>query len=252
MKYVIFLDIDGTIMADGEIHPRTVNAVRAAQKKGHKVLINTGRSYSVIQPEVLEKVQPSGIVAGLGAWICLDGEVLLSRAANREQILLAMSVSDKYSIPVFLEGENCSVSYSSFPRFGEDHAVVSSADLFERFPGIRISKFTYAKPLPEEAVRELETEFSVFNHPTYAEMGFKGCSKATGMEHVRALLGIDRDHVIAMGDSANDVLMLKTAGIAVVMGNGVPELKAIANFVSIDCKEGGVGYAIEKLVLEKE
>ena len=251
MKYLIFLDIDGTVMADGEIHQRTVDAVRAAREKGHKVLINTGRSYDVIQPEVLEKVKPSGIVAGLGAWIYLDGKVLFSQAASKEQILLAMSVSDKYSIPVFLEGEKSSVSYRAIPRFGADNAVSSPEDLFERFPDIRISKFTYVKPLPEAAVRELEAEFSVFNHPTYAEMGFRGCSKATGMEHLRNLLGIDRDHVIAMGDSDNDVLMLKAAGIAVVMGNGVPEVKAIADFISIDCKEGGVGYAIEKLVLEK-
>jgi hydroxymethylpyrimidine pyrophosphatase-like HAD family hydrolase len=55
-----------------------------------------------------------------------------------------------------------------------------------------------------------------------------------------------------MGDSDNDTLMLEAAGIAVVMGNGHPDVKKIADFISIDCADGGVGYAIEKLILEKE
>jgi hydroxymethylpyrimidine pyrophosphatase-like HAD family hydrolase len=72
------------------------------------------------------------------------------------------------------------------------------------------------------------------------------------MEFLRERFGIDKDHVIAMGDSDNDTLMLEAAGIAVVMGNGHPDVKKIADFISIDCADGGVGYAIEKLILEKE
>jgi hydroxymethylpyrimidine pyrophosphatase-like HAD family hydrolase len=111
---------------------------------------------------------------------------------------------------------------------------------------------TYVRPLTEEGTKMLEPHFAVFNHPTYSEIGLKGYSKATGMEFLRERFGIDKDHVIAMGDSDNDTLMLEAAGIAVVMGNGHPDVKKIADFISIDCADGGVGYAIEKLILEKE
>jgi hydroxymethylpyrimidine pyrophosphatase-like HAD family hydrolase len=52
-----------------------------------------------------------------------------------------------------------------------------------------------------------------------------------------------------MGDSLNDVEMLQAAGIAVVMGDGHPDVKPLADFISIDAHLGGVGQALEELVL---
>ena len=252
MKYLIFLDIDGTVISDGKIHSRTVCGIREAQNRGHMVFINTGRSMDVIQKNVLEAVSPSGIVAGLGAYISVGDDILFSVCATREQVEKALEIADKYGITILLEGERDSVSYNGESYLGKEREVHSADEIWERYPDIRISKMTYRKPLSAEATAELAPYFDVFNHPMYSEMGLKGCSKATGMDFLREKYGVDRSHVIAMGDSDNDVLMLRAAGIAVVMGNGQPDVKKIADFISIDCTEGGVGYAIEKLVLEKE
>ncbi|MBQ8862578.1 MAG: HAD family hydrolase [Clostridia bacterium] len=252
MKYLIFLDIDGTIISDGKIHPRTIDGIRKAQERGHRVFINTGRSMDVIQKSVLEAANPSGIVAGLGAYISACGEILFSVCASREQIAKAMEIADKYDITMLLEGEKDSVSYNGETYLGKEREIFSEAELWERYPDIRISKMTYRRPLSPEATAELEPYFEVFNHPTYSEMGLKGYSKATGMDFLCKKYGIDKAHTIAMGDSDNDMLMLRAAGTAVVMGNGQPDVKKIADFVSIDCTDGGVGYAIEKLILEKE
>lgn len=252
MKYLIFLDIDGTILDNGKIHPRTVDGVREAQKRGHMVFINTGRSMSIIPQIVLDKVKPDGIVGGLGAYIRVGDEVFLSETAPENLIKLSMDVAKKFNNTVILEGENASVSFLATTYLGKDHEIKSVDDIFERFPDINIEKMTYVRPLTEEGTKMLEPYFAVFNHPTYSEIGLKGYSKATGMEFLRERFGIDKDHVIAMGDSDNDTLMLEAAGIAVVMGNGHPDVKKIADFISIDCADGGVGYAIEKLILEKE
>ena len=252
MKYLIFLDIDGTILDNGKIHPRTVDGVREAQKRGHMVFINTGRSMSIIPQIVLDKVKPDGIVGGLGAYIRVGDEVFLSESAPEKLINLSMDVAKKFNNTVILEGENASVSFLATTYLGKDHEIKSVDDIFERFPDINIEKMTYVRPLTEEGTKMLEPYFAVFNHPTYSEIGLKGYSKATGMEFLRKRYGVDKDHVIAMGDSDNDTLMLEAAGIAVVMGNGHPDVKKIADFISIDCADGGVGYAIEKLILEKE
>jgi Cof subfamily protein (haloacid dehalogenase superfamily) len=252
MKYLIFLDIDGTILDNGKIHPRTVDGVREAQKRGHMVFINTGRSMSIIPQIVLDKVKPDGIVGGLGAYIRVGDEVFLSETAPENLIKLSMDVAKMSNNTVILEGENASVSFLATTYLGKEHEVKSVDDIFERFPDINIEKMTYVRPLTEEGTKMLEPYFAVFNHPTYSEIGLKGYSKATGMEFLRERFGIDKDHVIAMGDSDNDTLMLEAAGIAVVMGNGHPDVKKIADFISIDCADGGVGYAIEKLILEKE
>jgi len=251
MKYLIFLDIDGTVLADGKIHPRTVNGIREAQKLGHMVFINTGRSMSFIPKIVLDEVRPDGIVAGLGAYIRVGDEVFLSETASKELIKLSMDVAKMLDNTLILEGENASVSFLKSMYLGKENEVTGVEDIFERFPDINIEKMTYVRPLTPEGTKMLEPYFEVFNHPTYSEIGLKGYSKAKGMELLRERFGIDKDHVIAMGDSDNDTLMLKAAGIAVVMGNGHPDVKKIADLISIDCADGGVGYAIEKLILEK-
>lgn len=49
-----------------------------------------------------------------------------------------------------------------------------------------------------------------------------------------------------------DAAMLENAGIAVAMGNASDEVQCIADFISIKkCEDGGVGFAIEKLVLSE-
>ncbi|MGN1095259.1 MAG: HAD family hydrolase [Eubacteriales bacterium] len=252
MKFLIFLDIDGTIYSDGKIHPRTVEAVRTAHERGHKVFINSGRSLGIMPKIIMDEIKPDGIVAALGVYISIGDKILLSDDIPKENVVFAMKMADKYEKMLILEGENHSASYRGVCYLGEELEVSGTDDLYKRFPDIRVSKFTFPKRLSDEEEKELSKRFKVFNHPTYAEVGLLGYSKATGMEVVRKHFGIDKSHVIAMGDSHNDSEMLMAAGISVAMGNAPDEIKAIADFVTLDCKEGGVGYAIEKLVLQNE
>ena len=62
-------------------------------------------------------------------------------------------------------------------------------------------------------------------------------------------LGIKKENSIAVGDSSNDIEMLKNAGIAIAMGNAEDAVKSMADFVSTDCDNGGVGYAIEMMLM---
>src|SRR5207237_1083143 len=51
------------------------------------------------------------------------------------------------------------------------------------------------------------------------------CSKGASLKEWTALRGFAREEVMAIGDNHNDLEMLNFAGIPVVMGNSVPELK---------------------------
>ncbi|MEN2899423.1 putative bifunctional phosphatase/peptidyl-prolyl cis-trans isomerase [Mannheimia haemolytica] len=52
---------------------------------------------------------------------------------------------------------------------------------------------------------------------------------------------------MAFGDGINDLEMLPTVGVGVAMGNGVPELKAVADFITKPLEEDGILYALETL-----
>ena len=72
-------------------------------------------------------------------------------------------------------------------------------------------------------------------------------NKGTALLEVAALIGLDAGDVMAIGDSANDVEMLRTAGMGVAVGNANPALKSIADMVTSGRYGAGVLEALEYL-----
>ena len=83
------------------------------------------------------------------------------------------------------------------------------------------------------------------------EIGGATTSKAQALRQMGSLLGISRDEMMAVGDSPNDMAMLREAGTAVAVGNAKDEVKAIADYIAPSNHEDGVADAIEKLVLNR-
>ena len=50
---------------------------------------------------------------------------------------------------------------------------------------------------------------------------------------------------MTFGDSYNDATMLQIAGVGVAMGNGVPEIRALADYVTGSNDEDGIADALE-------
>jgi len=77
------------------------------------------------------------------------------------------------------------------------------------------------------------------------------CSKGSSLAEWAALRGVAREEVMAIGDNHNDLEMLSFAGIPVVMGNSVPELKAYGWHQTGTNDENGVALAIEQFALRE-
>jgi len=60
------------------------------------------------------------------------------------------------------------------------------------------------------------------------------------------------DNVMAVGDSLNDISMIKEAGIGVAMGNAQQLVKETADHITLTNQENGVAFAIRKWALKKE
>ncbi|HBM80627.1 MAG TPA: sugar-phosphatase, partial [Clostridiaceae bacterium] len=56
--------------------------------------------------------------------------------------------------------------------------------------------------------------------------------------------------IICIGDSENDISMIKYAGLGIAMGNAEDEVKDASKFVTLSNEEDGVSYAIEKFLLK--
>ena len=93
-------------------------------------------------------------------------------------------------------------------------------------------------------------EFEVTSSaPTNLEISKKGISKASGLSEIAKILEIDPSEVVVVGDSLNDLEMIKGAGFGVAMGNAEASIKAVADHITGTNEEDGVAQLIQ-LILE--
>ena len=74
-------------------------------------------------------------------------------------------------------------------------------------------------------------------------------NKGNGLQWLAGHLGISMEQVMALGDSDNDITMLRMAGLGVAMENAAQEIKEAADEVTSSNEEDGVAQAIERWVL---
>jgi len=93
------------------------------------------------------------------------------------------------------------------------------------------------------AVKEVTTTGSGAG---YLEIRPAGSHKATGLAGVAAAYGVDPREVLALGDSDNDVEMLRWAGVGVAVDGATPAAVRASDYI---CRAGAVEGAIEALRL---
>ncbi len=253
LPYAAFFDLDGTLALDNQPPlPCDVEAIRAFRAKGNYVFLCTGRSCGYLYDAVLD-IGFDGIVSGGGAHVTLGDDVLFRTFVTPAQLDPILHRFEDAPETLILETERCMVQLAS-PRdhkVWRNYPIIRTAEeWYARYGDEVVSKLTvYGAPMPPDMQALIEERLTLIEHPAYYEAMPKGCSKATGMEHVLRALNIPRERSIAFGDSPNDAAMLEYAGTAVVMGNATDEIKAMADFVTLPCADGGVAYAFEQLPL---
>ncbi len=83
---------------------------------------------------------------------------------------------------------------------------------------------------------------------TYLEIAPKSISKASALKLVlekHSIIGLES--VIAFGDNYNDIDLLQSVGWGVAVANARPEVKAVANEITLHHKEDGVAATLERL-----
>jgi hydroxymethylpyrimidine pyrophosphatase-like HAD family hydrolase len=89
----------------------------------------------------------------------------------------------------------------------------------------------------------------VASSPQAVEILMPGVSKARGLARVAQDLGVTSQETLAIGDGDNDIEMLQWAGLGIAMGNGMPAVKAIADWIAPPAEEDGVAVALRRFVL---
>lgn len=80
------------------------------------------------------------------------------------------------------------------------------------------------------------------------EINNNNANKGSGLRWLTKHLNLQMNQVMALGDSDNDMDMLKAAGLAVAMENGTAAIKSIADYVTLSNEENGVSEAIRMVI----
>ena len=94
-----------------------------------------------------------------------------------------------------------------------------------------------------------KTEY-IFSCPQYLEFVAPGMSKGHAIEVLCGILGIPKCNTISAGDAPNDISMLETAEIGVVMQNAAEDIKKYGDYITHkDNNHDGIAEVIEKFLL---
>lgn len=270
----IVLDIDGTLLNTGKIiSEKTKQALIAAQEKGIKVILASGRPTTGMLElaEQLEMTKYEGfLVSYNGARVtdCLTKKVLFNQAMSIEtgQAILEhlkkfdvipmidkedyLYVNDVYSGMLDLpDGAFNIIEYEA--RGG--NFKLSEIDDLAAFATFPINKILIAaqpeylqKIAPALHAPFDEIVTAAFSAPFYFEFTDKGIDKAKALNTVFPEMGIHSENIIAFDDGHNDRSIIEYAGIGVAMGNAVDALKEIADDVTLSCDEDGIAAGLEK------
>lgn len=248
--YAVFLDIDNTLLTNGTVSRKNIEAIRQVQKQGSYVFLNTARSYAFIPQTLLQEVKPDGVVAGIGTDIRFRDKRIVSEIMKREELkeIAAHFIGDPREVG--FEGEDVMLWIHPAKHRNAEYFVSSPDDFDAQYRDTRISKMYIGGQLTAQERENFGKTNIVYQHKQYAEFVPKGFGKAAGMLTMIRYLGIPIERCIAMGDSANDEDMLKAAGISVAMGNAIPEIKEICTYISCNAADGGVAQALHKFILD--
>ena len=91
-RKIIFLDIDGTLIAAmSEPSALATAAVRGARKMGHKVFLCTGRNMAIIGDDIL-KIGFDGVISSAGGHVEVGEEILFDSLLPEETVQECLDV----------------------------------------------------------------------------------------------------------------------------------------------------------------
>lgn len=264
------LDMDGTLLgSDHVISDYSKEVLARVSESGKIATLATGRALSELR----------GIIDDIPALryaICENGAVIYDLQTRRsihreiiprEDVEFAMAELEKHTViaQIYMLGQaylraekaiDLNPYRLEYFRPVWEAGSIFDPDLFERYRAEHPPVDKMDLYFTSEADRdEFRTIISQRNLEVAGSIGLgievssKQANKANGLKKLCEILNISLEETIAVGDSDNDRGILQVVGLSVAMGNALPEIKAIADYITDDCDHHGAAKALEKFLL---
>jgi Cof subfamily protein (haloacid dehalogenase superfamily) len=274
---LIALDIDGTLLDSRWTLPEANRAAIAeATRRGIEVALVTGRRYDFAMPIALQLGAPLTMIVSNGAVIRThDGQTHLRHLLPRETarrvleitrpwrdstaVIFDRAQANQVILEVFATNDPIRSAYYARNKEFLGQAVPLESCLTEDPLQVMLSGKVEPMRDAEAVLRGAHaTEGFKVAATVYESRDFSmidvlhpHCSKGAALAEWAALRGLTREEVMAIGDNHNDLEMLSFAGVPVVMGNCVPELRNFGWHETASNDHNGVAAAIELFALRE-
>lgn len=258
---IVFFDIDETLYIKHQQKlPASVPiALAKLKQKGILPAIATGRSLCALPKQINELMASLPIellVTINGQYNSYRGQPLQTYPLAITDIERLIRLFKQHDIDYAFVSE-CAIAVNrvtsnieqAMNPITEDYIV--DADYYLKYPVYQMLPFYEQQQdrlilesgVLQQHLRVLRWhEFSVDLLPTEG-------SKARGINAVLQHFGWQPQNAVAFGDGLNDLEMLSEVGFGVAMGNGHPELKAQADYVTADIADDGLALGLQYLGL---
>ena len=266
---LLVLDIDGTLLdKNGVISAEDRNALTRVCDLGLPVSLSTGRVVTACSKIINQLSLDSYHIFFDGALISDPGHGKEIYVQPIDKMVVEQAVEfahlnginlEFYSADHYFVGRE---TWASNIRRDFYHTPPTVVDISTLWQKERIIKGVLTLRSPEEkAGAELlyfqfkdSLSFSLTKTPAYPEVDFinvlaPGVSKGRALQALASHLGISLTEIMAIGDGPNDVSLLSSAGLGIAMGGAPDELKAVADYITLDVDHNGLAAAVNKFLL---
>ncbi len=273
---LIAMDVDGTLLdSKSQVSAENAAAVGEAQAQGIEIVLVTGRRFDFARPIAENLHCDLHLIVNNGALIkSKDGHtdwrhllpadtarrvleattdfrsgvaVVFDRPLARQVIMERIDWDDPLRGGYFRRNREHLAEVAPLTKCldGEDPIQVMFTGGCRRMREVK--KVLEALPF----VNEFTLAFTEYEQRDFSLLDVlrRGVSKGVALAEWARRRGIERERVMAIGDNWNDREMLEFAGLPVVMGNAVPELKSLGWAVTLTHDEHGVAEAIRTYAL---
>ncbi|GMA97216.1 Cof-type HAD-IIB family hydrolase [Pelosinus sp. IPA-1] len=284
MIKLIASDMDGTLIFDQKISKENLEAIHAAQKKGIKFAIATGRAYEDVKPfldqygltcecVVLNGGEYRDIAGSIVEGIYIDKSLvteimsILSESNlaveiytnngyyttnTEEEIFDSMVKRSKIFRPHITDSNEIYQNALNHPHFVKMKYITNIDEFLKS--NVEIGKFiSFADTAnelygPREKLNKLRGIVVSSSFTTNIEINDRYATKGRILAKAAARMGINKDEVAILGDGFNDYSMFVEFPNSFAMENAIPEIKEVAKYITASNVEHGVAKAIYRIL----
>lgn len=263
MIKMVALDLDGTLLtSDKQISPRNEQALKALHQQGVKIVLCTGRPINAIW-KYIEQLGLTNdddyTITFNGALVIQNTEktVLSQKGISKQKLQLLHDFAQTNGLPLDILDFEDVYPITDLKRSVYQQMLNAKIDFVPTdFDQLDADDYSKAVMATEPAILNdafdrvtdemFETYHIVRSQPKILEFLDHDMDKAVGLEALLNHFGWTFENLMVFGDAENDLGMLKSAQVGVVMENGKDEIKRQGTDVTGTNDADGVAEFVEK------